>query len=224
MKQDRQKKYYEKIWDIKKLEKGTKKIAFQKETSDIEVVRFLDYVKKKKIKGSVLDVGCGGGRHSILFAEAGFDVTGFDFSSKAVSLAKGWAKRLGLDVKFKRGSVLDYKDSKKYDVVVDYGCLHHIKKGDWGKYKKTLMGATKLGAILFLFGFAEGTTYLKNVKLSPEQMKSRYAVIKGDYSWLFSVDEIRDLFEPEFEVVYCKGKKTLNRRTSFYTFYLEKLR
>ena len=175
-KTDRQKKYYENIWDIKKLEKDAKNVAFQKEDSDIEVVRFLDYIKKKKIKGKVLDVGCGGGRHSVLFAKAGFNVTGFDFSSKAISLAKTWAKNLGLNINLKKGDALDYKDKGKYDVVIDYGCLHHIKKSNWGKYKKILLGASNPGTIVFLFGFSEGTTHLKDVELSPGQIKSRYAI------------------------------------------------
>ena len=42
----------------------------------------------------VLDVGCGAGRHSILMAERGFDVTGIDLSPRLLKLARErWAER-----------------------------------------------------------------------------------------------------------------------------------
>jgi len=40
------------------------------------------------VKGKVLDIGCGAGRHSIYLQEKGFDVTGIDISPLAVKVCR----------------------------------------------------------------------------------------------------------------------------------------
>lgn len=40
------------------------------------------------VKGKVLDIGCGAGRHSLYLQEKGFDVLGIDFSPLAVKVCK----------------------------------------------------------------------------------------------------------------------------------------
>lgn len=44
-------------------------------------------------KGSILDVACGDGRNTLFFLENGFQVTGIDFSNKALERLKAFAKR-----------------------------------------------------------------------------------------------------------------------------------
>jgi SAM-dependent methyltransferase len=46
----------------------------------------------------VLDVACGGGRHALLLAAAGFDVTAVDRDAEALDRLRGYAERLGLVV------------------------------------------------------------------------------------------------------------------------------
>ncbi len=50
----------------------------------------------------VLDIGCGSGRNSIELAKEGFKVTGIDFSMQALNLAKKWAKKENLKIKFEK--------------------------------------------------------------------------------------------------------------------------
>jgi SAM-dependent methyltransferase len=49
---------------------------------------------------SILDVGCGVGRHSIELAGLGFRVTGVDFNSQYVAMCQERTARLGLNVQF----------------------------------------------------------------------------------------------------------------------------
>lgn len=62
----------------------------------------------KFVKGTVLDIGCGAGRHSLYLQNKGFDVLGIDISPLAVKVCKlrgvKQAKVLSLeDAKFKSG-------------------------------------------------------------------------------------------------------------------------
>lgn len=49
---------------------------------------------------TILDVGCGIGRHSLVFAALGFRVTGVDFNSRYVAVCQDRAVTLGVDAKF----------------------------------------------------------------------------------------------------------------------------
>ena len=61
------------------------------------------YAKKWKSEGkrSVLDLGCGLGRHSILFAKESFEVKAVDLSVDGVNYLRQWQKKEDLDFETK---------------------------------------------------------------------------------------------------------------------------
>jgi len=68
---------------------------------------------------SVLDLPCGTGRHSVLFAENGFEVTGVDLSAPLLNIGIERAKNLGLAIKFINEDMRNLSFRKKFDVVVN---------------------------------------------------------------------------------------------------------
>lgn len=58
------------------------------------------YAEKWRREGrrSVLDLGCGLGRHSVLFAKYGFKVTAMDVSRDAIDFLRGYRKKQGVDL------------------------------------------------------------------------------------------------------------------------------
>lgn len=95
---------------------------------------------------SVLDLGCGIGRHSLELAKRGYDVLGIDFSSNHVVTAKRNTKDLLAD--FKTCDIREFSDSKEYDLVL---CLFDVigsfpKKEDNIQILKTAMNHMKDGA------------------------------------------------------------------------------
>lgn len=62
---------------------------------------------KGQNKSIFLDLGCGLGRHTILFARNGFKVSSFDLSEEAVKRTKEWAESLNLEVDYKVGDMLN---------------------------------------------------------------------------------------------------------------------
>ena len=77
----------------------------------------------------LLDLGCGGGENSILFAKLGARVTGFDISPQSVDLATHRAKINGVarQAQFLYGSAeeISFADNS-FDVVRGDGVLHHL--------------------------------------------------------------------------------------------------
>lgn len=78
--------------------------------------------------GTVLDVACGRGRHSVLMAKAGFDVHAIDRNADAIAQLRETARQLGLTIDPHQ---LDLEatpppalGSARYDMVLVFNYLH----------------------------------------------------------------------------------------------------
>jgi len=71
-------------WDDKFENRSDKPLSPEK-----SIIENVGYFKK----GSVLDIACGDGRNTLFLVEEGFQVTGIDFSNKALERLKRFAKR-----------------------------------------------------------------------------------------------------------------------------------
>jgi len=67
---------------------------------------------------SILDVGCGTGRHSIELARRGYAVTGLDLSSEMLSTAANAAKAAGVRVEWTRADATRFSLPAKYDGAI----------------------------------------------------------------------------------------------------------
>jgi ubiquinone/menaquinone biosynthesis C-methylase UbiE len=77
--------------------------------------------------GNVLDLGCGEGLYSLLFAAEGYEVLGVDISSSAVKWAQRRAIEQGLtNAQFRIGDVTRLSDfaHEQFDVVLSVHCYH----------------------------------------------------------------------------------------------------
>ena len=63
-------------------------------------------------KTEFLDLGCGLGRHSILFGKNGFNVNCFDISKEAIERTRKWAEQENLRFTYKVGDMLLHKEEK----------------------------------------------------------------------------------------------------------------
>lgn len=91
----------------------------------------------------VLDLGCGLGRHSVLFAGSGFSVCALDISPEAVEETGKAAASKGLDIKCSEGDMLKlpYGD-QSFDCVLGWNSVSHT---DTEGVRKTL---SEIGRVL----------------------------------------------------------------------------
>lgn len=77
-------------------------------------------------KKEFLDLGCGLGRHTILFAKNGFQTKAFDLSENAIERTKERAKKEGLTIDFKIGDMLHlpYEDDS-FDCILCRNVISH---------------------------------------------------------------------------------------------------
>ncbi len=87
---------------------------------DAEKLVNLILSKIKLSAGSkALDLACGAGRHSLLFAQNGFKVTAVDLSEKLIKVAKKSAEELNLKIDFIESDLRYFFVKGKFDLVVN---------------------------------------------------------------------------------------------------------
>lgn len=81
-----------------------------------------------KVKGMTefLDLGCGLGRHSILFGKNGFNVSAFDISIEAIEKTRAWAENENSKFEYMQGDMLNlpYKD-EQFDCILCRNVISH---------------------------------------------------------------------------------------------------
>ena len=218
---DMHKQHYENLWKKVGLweheSPNYKTRAPQQETLD-----FIEFLRSKGItKGKALDIGCGGGRHVIAFAKAGFESYGIDFSKTAINLAKLDAKDKDVNANFKVGNILTSKyPEQSFDIIHDSGCLHHLNRSEQKKYLNIILNLLKPNGYYKLFCFNENTQFFTGKKI---QNKTNFIINKGHYTFFFSKKHINDLFAKKFKILKVLEEKRKDNLRSFYIFYMQKI-
>jgi SAM-dependent methyltransferase len=109
--------------------------------------------------GAALDVGCGTGDSSIYLAQHNWQVTGVDFTPKALERARAKADRAGVPVDFVQADVTHLSQAGingPFELIVDNGCLHGMSDHDRDLYVQEITAAAAPGARLWIVGFKRG--------------------------------------------------------------------
>ncbi len=128
---------------------------------------FINYLPKG---GSVLEIGCAGGRDARKLADAGFLVTGVD----TVDIFIDEAKKLVPEGEFQVKSVLELNYTEQFDGVYAMAVLLHLTKEDVPKAISVLHRALKPhGKIFIAVKQGTGTAYVTD-KLSDQKRLFTY--------------------------------------------------
>ena len=138
----------------------------------------------------ILDLGCGSGRDSVYLARKGFNVVGMDPSHLAIRIARNWAKRSNLRIRFLREELQSTRlRPNSFDGIFSYNSLQYLLT-----QRERKMGVEKLVQILKPNG-------LLVLSVFSEREKSKK---KGRDVHLFTRKELLDLFSPHFEIIELK--------------------
>jgi SAM-dependent methyltransferase len=157
------------------------------------VARFLRSAKTRG--GRALDIGCGEGRHSVAFARKGFDAVGVDLEPRALALARSAAR--GARLSFLQANVfaLPFLPGA-FDVVMDYGCLHHVRRSDTRRYLDQVVPTIKPGGYFLLSCFS---TKFKHH--AGERRTRNWLVHAGHYDRFFRRADFPAIFGRWFDIV-----------------------
>ncbi|MEW6754742.1 MAG: class I SAM-dependent methyltransferase [Candidatus Latescibacterota bacterium] len=99
----------------------------------------------------VLDLGCGLGRNSVVFARQGFRVTAVDVSPAAVAQVRACTRELGLEVRTAVASFLDDAfPPESFDMVLAVNVLYHAHGHEFARALGHVRGWLRPGGLLYL--------------------------------------------------------------------------
>ncbi len=98
--------FYERMFPTESFEQGIDQVDNIVELSGIH-------------SGTVLDLCCGPGRHSIPLAQRGFQVTAVDLQENLLDKAKQYASKTHTHVDFIQGDMRTYKKAKSFDLAIN---------------------------------------------------------------------------------------------------------
>ncbi|MBI5943037.1 MAG: class I SAM-dependent methyltransferase [Chloroflexi bacterium] len=82
--------------------------------------------------GRAIDLGCGTGTNVITLAKTGWHVTGIDFASRAIQIARRKLKKQNISAKLLVGDVTNFKIDSQFELALDIGCFHGLEnKADY---------------------------------------------------------------------------------------------
>jgi SAM-dependent methyltransferase len=157
-------------------------------------VRFLKRLRRIVPRGQLVDIGCGEGRHAIAASELGFRVTAVDYEPLALKRARRFATEKGATgVVFRKADVLRLPVQKPpFDIVLDYGCLHHQRKIDWPAYKASVLRVLAPDGFFILSVFSPKFPLFHG-------RRRKWHIARGSYRRCFTRGDILRLFGREFE-------------------------
>jgi ubiquinone/menaquinone biosynthesis C-methylase UbiE len=125
-------------WDIGRPQKAFKRLS-----------------KELNINGRILDVGCGTGENTLLFAKLGFDIIGIDYVNDAINEARYKAKKQGINAKFHIINALELsKLEKKFDVVIDSGLFHTFSNLERTLFRISLSKVLSVDGMYYMLCFS----------------------------------------------------------------------
>lgn len=187
-----------------------------------DVYYYLNRWRKQGYK-SFLDLGCGIGRHSLLFAENDFETYSLDLSQYAIDLLDEKAKELKLDIRTIISDIneLPY-EANKFDCLLAYHVISHTDSSGIKVIINEMNRVLKVGGEFFI------TLCSKN---SPSFTQKNYpqiddnTIIKTEgpemnvphyYSDLCSVQELLS----DFEIIRIRHIEDISGDTSSWHYFI----
>ena len=81
-------------------------------------IEFLVAELKLADQASILDIGCGIGRHAVPLAQRGYRVTGVDISQGMLALARQAAQQAGAQIEWVHADAAVYRSEKRFDAAI----------------------------------------------------------------------------------------------------------
>jgi len=155
-----------------------------------------------------VDLGCGVGNYAIWLARRGFDMTGLDFSRKAIQHARARAALENINCRFEVADLLDdpaaeFKDA--FDFAYDWELLHHIFPEDRLCFIENVQTLLRPGGQYFSVCFSEEDAEFGG--------KGKYRKTPlGTTIYFSSEAELTALFKPYFEILELSTESIAGKR------------
>ncbi len=148
-------------------------------------------IDQDKVRGDVLDSGCGHAALSLALAARGYTVVGLDASATAVEAAAAAATEQGLTTAtFAQADVTDFSGyDDRFATILDSGLFHALPPEGRQGYLRSIFRAATPGAVLYILAFAAGALGEQDGRPGPRGFTE--SGLRDAVSTLWQVDEVR---------------------------------
>lgn len=185
------------------------------------VVKLADQLQQMGRKGRVLDLGCGEGRHTFLFAKANFETYGLDYLPLAIKKAQAQAvvNQVTTGCAFVVGDAfLPPFQPQSFDVLIDSGFFHHIKESEWQTYCQHAATLLKEASYFHLTVFSTRFQYVPGEKVRTQN----WVIHEGCYDHFFQQTDFQAIFGTWFDIIECQEERFGPR--AFWNVLMQKKR
>jgi SAM-dependent methyltransferase len=146
-----------------------------------------------KVRGEVLDAGCGHAELSLALAAQGYTVVGIELTPTAVAAATKAAKERNLpNATFVQDDITTFTGfDGRFDTVVDSTLFHSLPVEGRDGYQQSVYRAAAPGAVYYVLVFAKGAFPAELTEKPNEVDEAELRASVGKY---WEVDEIRPAF------------------------------
>jgi tellurite methyltransferase len=175
-------------WDSHWGEKSRRR--YWQEPAD-EIIRLRDSLDRQKMQ-DVLDLGCGIGRHAILFAEAGFVVTAVDDSQQALNILRKEASERQVTITcIKSSYTKDIFTENSFDLVIAYNVLYHGYRENMDRSIQLVYRYLRPGGkFFFTCPTRQDDKYRNGEKVAENTYKSLKSVHPGDIHYFTGEEDV----------------------------------
>jgi SAM-dependent methyltransferase len=168
------------------------------------VIQFAERLKEHGVR-SVLDLGCGSGRHVVHMTYEGFHVTGLDSAPTGLKLTREWLQREHLEADLLLADMrqpLPFKD-ESFEAVVSTQVIHHALLATVLATAQEIQRVICRRGIILISVPAHREIAMEgeaSIEIEPHTFVPVSGSEKGLPHHLFTPDEFRAIF-PQFQVV-----------------------
>ncbi|MGB3482532.1 MAG: class I SAM-dependent methyltransferase [Mycobacterium sp.] len=146
-----------------------------------------------RVRGEVLDAGCGYAELSLALASQGFTVVGIELTPTAVAAAQQAARDRGLDnATIVQDDITTFTGfDGRFDTIIDSTLFHSLPVESRDAYQRSVFAAAAPGATYFILVFAKGAFPPEQEQKPNEVDEDELRAAVGKY---WTIDEVRPAF------------------------------
>ncbi len=182
--------------------------------NEIDGEKHVNFILSKinlKPDSKILDMACGSGRHSILFAKKGYNVAGIDLSENLLAEAKKLAEKEKLNVNLIKSDIRKFSTDNKFNLILNLFTSFGYFREDEDNFlvlKKAYEFLLPEG--FFVLDYFNKNHLLKNLIPISEQIRNGKKIVQKRYVRKGRVEKI-------IQIIFNEEIKEYNESVKLYS-------